>query len=96
VELGGSKKGCIHPFLTPPHGAIFDDIKNKFEDGYSLRNALEYVDELQFKSKKNKHELSYLYETKIKNMGNAGRNGGKYYTPASADSCHGSGDQAYD
>ncbi len=46
-----------------------------------MRNALEYVDELQFKSKKNKHELSYLYETKIKNMGNAGRNGGKYYTP---------------
>jgi type I restriction enzyme M protein len=62
-------------------GAIFDDIKNKFEDGYSLRNALEYVDELQFKSKENKHELSYLYETKIKSMGNAGRNGGEYYTP---------------
>ena len=28
-----------------------------------------------------KHELSHLYETKIKNMGNAGRNGGEYYTP---------------
>jgi len=25
--------------------------------------------------------LSHLYETKIKNMGNAGRNGGEYYTP---------------
>ncbi|MEK7762212.1 MAG: N-6 DNA methylase, partial [Nitrospirota bacterium] len=27
------------------------------------------------------HELSHLYEAKIKNMGNAGRNGGEYYTP---------------
>jgi len=25
--------------------------------------------------------LSHLYEAKIKNMGNAGRNGGEYYTP---------------
>ncbi len=28
-----------------------------------------------------KHELSDLYETRIKRMGNAGRNGGEYYTP---------------
>jgi len=28
-----------------------------------------------------KHEMSHLYEGKIKNMGNAGRNGGEYYTP---------------
>ena len=28
-----------------------------------------------------KHELSHLYEARIKNMGNAGRNGGEYYTP---------------
>jgi type I restriction enzyme M protein len=34
-----------------------------------------------FRSSKDKHELSHLYETKIKNMGNAGRNGGQYYTP---------------
>ena len=39
------------------------------------------MDELQFGSQKAKHELSHLYEAKIKNMGNAGRNGGEYYTP---------------
>ncbi len=33
------------------------------------------------KSQTEKHELSHLYEAKIKNMGNAGRNGGEYYTP---------------
>lgn len=62
-------------------GEIFGEIKNKFNDGYSLRDALEYMDELRFRSQKEKHELSHLYEAKIKNMGNAGRNGGEYYTP---------------
>ena len=42
---------------------------------------IEHVDELRFGTQTEKHELSHLYETKIKNMGNAGRNGGEYYTP---------------
>ena len=62
-------------------GEIFGEIKNKIQSGYSLRDALEKVDELQFRSQEEKHELSHLYEVKIKNMGNAGRNGGEYYTP---------------
>lgn len=62
-------------------GEIFGEIKNRFQSGYSLRDALEYVDELRFRSQQEKHELSHLYEAKIKNMGNAGRNGGEYYTP---------------
>ncbi|UQG61530.1 type I restriction-modification system subunit M [Marinobacter sp. M3C] len=62
-------------------GEIFGEIRNKFASGYSLRDALELIDELSFGSQDEKHELSHLYETKIKNMGNAGRNGGEYYTP---------------
>ena len=62
-------------------GEIFGEIKNKLQSGYSLRDALEKVDELRFRSQEEKHELSHLYETKIRNMGNAGRNGGEYYTP---------------
>ena len=62
-------------------GEIFGEIKNKFQSGYSLRDALELLDQLSFGSQEEKHELSHLYETKIKNMGNAGRNGGEYYTP---------------
>lgn len=62
-------------------GEIFGEIKNKFQSGYSLRDALELIDGLRFKSQQEKHELSHLYEAKIKNMGNAGRNGGEYYTP---------------
>ena len=62
-------------------GEIFDEIDCKFQSGYSLRDALELVDELHFGSQDQKHEMSALYEEKIKNMGNAGRNGGEYYTP---------------
>lgn len=62
-------------------GEIFGEIKNKIQSGYSLRDCLERIDELRFRSQVEKHELSHLYETKIKNMGNAGRNGGEYYTP---------------
>jgi len=62
-------------------GEIFSELKNKVKSGYNLREIIEMVDELPFGSSKDKHELSHLYETKIKNMGNAGRNGGQYYTP---------------
>ena len=62
-------------------GEIFSELKNKVQSGYNLREILEYADELLFRTSKDKHELSHLYETKIKNMGNAGRNGGEYYTP---------------
>lgn len=60
---------------------IFSEIRSKFQSGYSLRDALELIDGLHFRSQAEKHELSHLYEAKIKNMGNAGRNGGEYYTP---------------
>lgn len=63
-------------------GEIFGEIRNKFTSGYSLRDALDYMDALSFGSQDQKHELSQLYEAKIKNMGNAGRNGGEYYTHA--------------
>ena len=62
-------------------GAIFGEIKNRFRSGYSLRDALDLIDQLRFRSQIEKHELSHLYEAKIKKMGNAGRNGGEYYTP---------------
>jgi type I restriction enzyme M protein len=62
-------------------GEIFGEIKNKIQSGYNLREIIDRIDELQFRSQKEKHELSHLYEAKIRNMGNAGRNGGEYYTP---------------
>ena len=62
-------------------GEIFSELKNKIQSGYIMRDVIDHVDELEFLASEDKHELSHLYETKIKNMGNAGRNGGQYYTP---------------
>lgn len=62
-------------------GEIFSELKNKISSGYKLREILNVVDDMHFRLYEEKHELSHLYEAKIKNMGNAGRNGGEYYTP---------------
>ena len=62
-------------------GEIFSELKNRIQSGYNLREVINRIDELRFRTHKEKHEMSHLYESKIKNMGNAGRNGGEYYTP---------------
>lgn len=62
-------------------GEIFSELKNKIQSGYNLREVINRIDELRFRTHAEKHEMSHLYEDKIKNMGNAGRNGGEYYTP---------------
>ena len=62
-------------------GEIFGEIRNRIQSGYTLRDVIDHVDELRFQSQTEKYELSQLYEAKIKNMGNAGKNGGEYYTP---------------
>lgn len=62
-------------------GEIFHELKNKIQSGYSLRNILDIIDKLHFQTNEEKHEMSHLYESKIQNMGNAGRDGGQYYTP---------------
>lgn len=62
-------------------GEIFTELRNKFRSGYILRDVLETVDDLAFNTQAERHELSQLYETRIRRMGNAGRNGGEYYTP---------------
>ena len=62
-------------------GEIFGEVKNKFQSGYNLRDVIDELDALRFRSQSEKHELSVLYEAKLQRMGNAGRNGGEYYTP---------------
>ncbi len=52
-------------------GEIFSEIENKFRSGYSLRDALELIDQLSFRSQEQRHELSALYEDKLSRMINA-------------------------
>lgn len=62
-------------------GVIFNAITNKIASGYNLRDILGQVDELKFQTSEQRHELTFLYESSLNKMGNAGRNGGEYYTP---------------
>ena len=80
--LASFKEKADHPqTIEYKIGEIFSELRNKVQSGYNLRQILNYADSLMFQTSEEKHELSHLYETKIKNMGNAGRNGGQYYTP---------------
>lgn len=93
-DLGDFVNGKLFPYLKKfkteadkpdtieyKIGEIFSELKNKIQSGYRLREILDIIDGMHFRTDREKHELSYLYEAKIKNMGNAGRNGGEYYTP---------------
>lgn len=81
-HLAGFKQTADSPrSIEYKIGEIFSELRNKLQSGYALRDVVNKVDELKFLSNADKHELSSLYEDKIKNMGNAGRNGGEYYTP---------------
>ena len=62
-------------------GEIFGELRNKITSGYNLREVINLIDQLHFQSAEDKHEMTVLYESKIAKMGNAGRNGGEYYTP---------------
>ena len=62
-------------------GEIFSGLQNRCQSGYTLRAVLNFADDFKFDSSAHMHEMSSLYEDKINRMGNAGRNGGEYYTP---------------
>ena len=75
------QKIALYNAINSPDARVGDCINMKIEMKDLLVEIIELADDLPFRSTKDKHELSHLYETKIKNMGNAGRNGGQYYTP---------------
>ena len=70
-----------HDTIEYKVGVIYTNIVNKISSGYNLRDVIERVDELQFQTSENRHEMTQIYEDRLRQMGNAGRNGGEYYTP---------------
>ena len=62
-------------------GSIFEQLNCRFTDGYLLREVIELMQPLKFQTEEDRHELSVLYESRLGEMGNAGRDGGQYYTP---------------
>lgn len=62
-------------------GAIFSELTCSFTDGYLIREVIDLIQPLVFETEAARHELSVLYEERLQAMGNAGRDGGQYYTP---------------
>lgn len=66
--------------LTYKIGEIFSEIDNKIQGGHTLREALDIIDMLEFKTQEELDDLSHLYEDRLKMLGGAGKSG-EYYTP---------------
>ena len=64
-------------------GSIFEQLNCRFTDGYLLREVIDLMHPLKFQTEEDRHELTVLYEERLGEMGNAGRDGGQYYTPRS-------------
>ena len=62
-------------------GSIFEQLNCRFTDGFLLREVITLMQPLKFQTEADRHELSVLYESRLGEMGNAGRDGGQYYTP---------------
>lgn len=62
-------------------GEIFSEVRNKIHNGHNLREIIDIIDGLEFRSRAELHDLSHLYEQKLKNMGGEGKSSGEYYTP---------------
>lgn len=61
-------------------GEIFGEVGNKIQSGRNLREIIDIIDTLEFKTQDELDDLSALYEDRLKLMGGAGRSG-EYYTP---------------
>ena len=79
--LQGFTERYEHDTIEYKVGVIYSEIINKISSGYNLRDVIERIDELQFQTSENRHEMTQIYEDRLRQMGNAGRNGGEYYTP---------------
>src|SRR5665213_3907641 len=61
-------------------GEIFGEVANKIQSGRNLREVIDIIDKLEFKTQDELDDLSHLYEDRLKLLGGAGRSG-EFYTP---------------
>lgn len=61
-------------------GVIYSDIDQKIKSGRNLREILDLIDPLKFKTQEELDDLSALYEDRLRLLGGAGRSG-EFYTP---------------
>ncbi len=64
-------------------GEIFYFLDNRIENGNTIREVIDIIDEMSFQSQDDLFALSKIYEDLLQGMGNDGGNSGEYYTPRS-------------
>ena len=60
---------------------VFDGLRNRMESGQLLREVIDAVDRLGFRSSEEIHTLGHLYESLLKEMRDAAGDSGEFYTP---------------
>lgn len=62
-------------------GEIFYFLDNRIENGNTIREVIDIIDQMSFQSQSDLFELSKIYEDLLQAMGNDGWNSGEFYTP---------------
>ena len=75
-------------------GEIFGEIKNKIQSGYNLREIIDHIDELRFRSQTEKHELSHPLRSQDQEHGQRRAQRRRVLHAAPAHPRHGPGGQA--
>jgi type I restriction enzyme M protein len=61
--------------------AVFAEIHNRMLSGYLLRDLISKLNEISFASSDDIHTMAFVYESILKDMRDAARNSGEFYTP---------------
>lgn len=79
--LKGFKNAQLDPrSMRYKIGEIFGELNNKIVNGHNLRDAIDIIDTMHFKTQEELDDLSHLYEDRLRLLGGAGRSG-EFYTP---------------
>lgn len=62
-------------------GEIFYFLDNRIENGHTIREVINIIDQMSFQSQNDLFELSKVYEDLLRGMWSDGGNSGEYYTP---------------
>jgi type I restriction enzyme M protein len=60
---------------------VFSGVSNRMTVGYLLRDVIEKVDKMHFTISEEVHTLSHLYESLLREMRDAAKDSGEFYTP---------------
>ncbi|KUH84614.1 class I SAM-dependent DNA methyltransferase [Mycobacterium sp. IS-1556] len=76
-ELRGTRQDDPRDVIA----AVFKETHNRMLSGYLLRDVVNKVDEVNFKSSDDIHTMAHFYESMLREMRDAAGDSGEFYTP---------------